>query len=179
MTLYRQRNEEKRLEFAKTLIDLDHERLVYVDESGFDAPLIREYGYSVKGERLMGERSGQRFARTSIIAGLQGGKPVAPLHFQGYCNTEVVLSWVEKMLIPSLQAGDVVIMDNASFHKSFRIKEAFENAGMRLLFLPPYSPDLNPIEQFWSELKAKVRRVCRDPIHIVEALSIVFHCFWN
>lgn len=151
---------------------------MYVDESGFDSPLIREYGYSLKGIRLMGEKSGQRFARTSIIAGLREGKPVAPMHFKGYCNTDVVLAWVKDGLLPELTRGDVVVMDNASFHKSPRIAEAFEEAGVRLLFLPPYSPDLNPIEQFWSELKAKIRRLCRDPIHIVEALCVVFHSFW-
>ena len=179
MTLYQERNEEKRQEFAQTLKEITPERLVYVDESGFDSPLIREYGYCVKGKRLMGEKSGKRFARTSIIAGLREGKPVAPMQFKGYCNTEVVLAWVKDGLLPELTRGDVVVMDNASFHKSPRIAEAFEQAGVRLLFLPPYSPDLNPIEQFWSELKAKIRRLCRDPIHIANALSIVFQSFWS
>lgn len=178
MTLYRERNEEKRQEFAQTISQIEPEGIVYVDECGFDAPLTREFGYSAIGERLIGEVTGKRFNRTSIIAGLRRGKPLAPMRFEGYCNTEVVLAWVEKELIPRLNAGEVVVWDNASFHKSPRIAEAFEQAGIRLLFLPPYSPDLHPIEQFWSELKAKIRRICREFMHIAQAIDKVFQCFW-
>lgn len=147
---------------------------MYVDETGFDAPLIREYGYSVKGQRLEGERSGKRFARTSLIAGLKEGRPVAPLEFKGYCNTEVVLSWVKQMLIPSLKPGDVVIWDNATFHKSSKLAEAFSLAGIGLLFLPPYSPDLNPIEHFWAWLKSWIRALNQPFLHISQALTKVF-----
>ena len=178
MTLYQERNEECRLEFTQSLNKIDPERLVYVDECGFDAPLTRDFGYSPIGERLMGDVTGKRFSRTSIIAGLRGGSPVAPMRFEGYCNTEVVLVWVEQELIPRLSTGSVVVWDNASFHKSPRIAAAFEQAGIRLLFLPPYSPDLNPIEQFWSELKSKIRRLCHDVIHIAQAIDKVFQYFW-
>ncbi len=150
---------------------------MYVDESGFDAPLIREYGYSPKGQRLMGERSGQRFARTSIIAGLQENQPIAPMTFKGYCNTEVVLAWVKEMLIPELKSGMTVIWDNATFHKSPRIQEAFHAAWIHLLFLPPYSPDFNPIEPFWARLKANIRRITTSYSHISQALDKVFGYF--
>jgi transposase len=148
-----------------------------VDESGLDSCLIREYGRCAKGDRLMGERSGLRFARTSIIAGFHQNRPIAPMYFKGYCDTEVVLSWVNEMLLPQLNAGQTVIWDNATFHKSPRIAEAFEQAGVRLLFLPPYSPDLNPIEQFWSVVKARIRRLKEEVFHITEALEKVFKCF--
>jgi transposase len=177
MTLYSQRNEEKRQEFQQALKDIDAAGIVYVDESGFNDCLIREYGRCAKGDRLMGERSGQRFARTSIIAGLQVKVPVAPMVFKGHCDTEVVLAWVKEMLLPELSAGQTVVWDNATFHKSPRIAEAFEQAGVRLLFLPPYSPDLNPIEQFWSVLKAKVRRLKDEVLHIEDALKKVFGSF--
>jgi transposase len=145
-----------------------------VDETGFDAPLIREYGYSAKGQRIEGERSGKRFARTSLIAGLKEGKPVAPMEFKGYCNTDVVLSWVQQMLIPSLKPGDVVIWDNATFHKSSKLADALSLAGMGLLFLPPYSPDLNPIEHFRAWLKAWIRALNQPFLHISQALAKVF-----
>jgi transposase len=150
------------------------EHRVYVDETGFDAPLIRPYGYSPKGEKIVGEHTGKRFARTSLIAGLRQNKPVAPMEFKGYCNTDLVLRWVEEMLIPALKKGDVVIWDNASFHKSPRIAEAFEEAGIGLLFLPPYSPDLNPIEQFWAWLKSWIRALNEPLLHISQALTKVF-----
>jgi len=147
---------------------------VYVDETGFDAPLIREYGYSQSGQRIQGERTGKRFARTSLIAGLKAGTSLAPMEFKGYCNTDVVLAWVKNMLIPSLKSGDVVIWDNATFHKSNQLAKAFEQAGIGLLFLPPYSPDLNPIEQFWAWLKAWIRALNQPYLHVSRALVQVF-----
>lgn len=150
---------------------------VYVDETGFDAPLIRDYAYAKVGQRIIGERTGKRFARTSLIAGLKEGQAIAPMEFKGYCNTDVVLTWVKELLIPSLKPGDVVIWDNATFHKSHQFVEAFEQAGIGLLFLPPYSPDLNPIEQFWATLKAWIRALNQPNLHISLALSQVFGSF--
>lgn len=147
---------------------------MYVDETGFDAPLVREYAYSKVGQRVLGEHTGKRFARTSLIAGLKEGQPIAPMEFKGYCNTDVVLTWAKEMLIPSLKPGDVVIWDNATFHKSNRLANVFEQAGIRILFLPPYSPDLNPIEHFWATLKAWIRSLNQPLLHISSALAKVF-----
>lgn len=145
-----------------------------MDETGFDAPLVREYGYAKAGQKVLGEKTGKRFARTSLIAGLKQNKPIAPMEFKGYCNTEVVLTWVKQMLIPLLEPGDVVIWDNATFHKSKQFLDAFEQAGIQLVFLPPYSPDLNPIEQFWATLKAWIRNLNQPTLHISQALTKVF-----
>jgi transposase len=147
---------------------------VYVDETGFDAPLIRQFGYSLIGQEIKGERTGKRFARTSLIAGLKQGQGIAPMEFKGYCNTDVVLCWVEAMLIPALKPGDVVIWDNATFHKSTKLAKAFENAGIGLIFLPAYSPDLNPIEHYWAWLKAWIRALNEPLLHISQALTKVF-----
>jgi transposase InsO family protein len=148
---------------------------VFVDECGVDRRSVeRLYGRAPKGERVHDEMSGQRTERTSIIAGLQAGKPVAPWCFKGYCNTEVILSWVEHALLPSLTAGMTVIWDNASFHKSWEIQQLIESAGCRLLFLPPYSPDLNPIERFWSALKARIRRLLTDALSLDDAIDQAF-----
>jgi|GEM_PF-2320722 len=88
------------------------------------------------------------------------------MYFQDYCNTEVVLSWVKKMLLPELQVGQIVIWDTgsaysgrASFHKSLDFSELIASAGCRLVYVPTYSPDLNPIEQWWSVLKVRIRRL--------------------
>lgn len=160
--------------YLKQLKQIPENRRVYVDETGFDAPLMRESAYAIAGKRVLGERTGKRFARTSLMAGLRGSQPVAPMEFKGYCNTDVVLTWAKKMLIPSLTPGDVVIWDNATFHKSPRLRELIEEAGCQLLFLPPYSPDLNPIEQFWSWLKCWIRALNAPDLHISLALTQVF-----
>lgn len=83
---------------------------------------------------------------------------IAPLVFEGYTNTDVFITYLDKVLVPLLQKGQVVIMDNAAFHKSPRIKKIIENAGCFLIFLPAYSPDLNPIEHFWYSIKNKFRK---------------------
>jgi len=148
--------------------------LVYVDECGLEESVRREYARAPKGESSLDNITGKRKRRTSIIAGLNQGKALAPMYFQGYCNTEVVLAWVQKVLIPRLKAGMVVIMDNASFHKSSKIRARIEAAGCKLLFLPAYSPDLNPIEQFWSALKARIRRFRTGKMTIPQALCKLF-----
>lgn len=145
-----------------------------MDETGFNAPLLREFAYSTSGQRIIGERTGKRFARTSLIAGLKEGQFVAPMEFKGYCDTQVVLSWLQEMLIPSLKPGDVVIWDNATFHKSTKLADTLASAGIGLLFLPPYSPDLNPIEHFWAWLKAWIRALNQPFLHISLALTKVF-----
>ena len=132
---------------------IDREKLVYIDESGIDRASYKNRGWGKKGEVLLGKTSGKRFLRTNIVAAQCGKNILAPMTFRGSCNTELFVTWVNQMLIPELQPGQTVIMDNASFHKSYRIKEAIEKAGCELVFLPPYSPDLNPIEKFWANLK--------------------------
>ena len=82
----------------------------------------------------------------------------APMTFDGSCNRSVLEKWLEEVLLPQLSPGKVLVLDNASFHKGGRIRELVEGAGCELLYLPPYSPDLNPIEQCWGWIKARVRR---------------------
>jgi transposase len=147
---------------------------VYVDESGLEETLCREHGRSPKGERLAGEVSGKRTCRTSIIAGLCKKKPVAPFYFEGYCNTEVILTWMKQILIPELEPGQTIIWDNARFHQSPKIKALLESVDCKLLFLPPYSPDLNPIEKWWAKLKAWIRRIRTAKMSLKQAITKVF-----
>jgi len=173
-TLYAERNEEERNKFQQELNTLNPAEVVYVDESGLEESLRREYGRSPKGQNVPDDITGKRRRRISIIAGLSQGIPIAPWYFEGYCNTEVILIWVEKVLLPCLKEGMTVIWDNASFHKSPKIKDLIEKAGCKLLFLPPYSPDLNPIEQWWSALKARIRRIRQGKMTLKRAICKVF-----
>lgn len=148
--------------------------MVYVDECGIEEGLQREYGYSRKGQRLAGECLGSRGKRESIIAGWCQGKILAPWIFQGYCDTELVLNWLETELIVCLKPGMTVIWDNASFHKRKDLQAAIERAGCQLLFLPPYSPDLNPIEHLWAEVKAWLRQMICPLIPFQKLLDAFF-----
>ena len=132
---------------------------VYLDESGFNQFLFRDYARGPRGTQIIGEISGQRFARQSIVAALSKGKILSPMCFEGICDTKVFNVWLKEVLIPNLTPGQVLILDNASFHKSPESRRLVESSGCKLLFLPPYSPDLNPIEKCWANMKAKVREL--------------------
>ena len=145
-----------------------------MDECGLDESIQRDYARAPVGQKILEDISGNRTARTSIIAGLGQETILAPWHFSGYCNTEVVLTWVKNELLPSLRVGLTVIWDNATFHKSAQIKALIESVGCKLIFLPPYSPDLNPIEHYWAKLKAHIRRIKQGQMTIPEALALIF-----
>jgi transposase len=145
-----------------------------VDESGIDSYIHRSYGWAPSTERVYGEISGKRFARESFIAARCDSKVFAPLCFQGTCNTLLFNMWVEHFLAPQLRPGQIVILDNATFHKSLVAKKLIERAGCKILFLPPYSPDLNPIEKFWAWFKSKVRSVVQNFKTLSQAIDYVF-----
>lgn len=148
---------------------------VYVDESGIDSYMHRSWGWSRRGQIVVGEISGKRFARESFIAAQCDSKTLAPLCFQGTCNTKLFDLWLEQFLVPVLLPGQVIVMDNASFHKSSRTRLLIERAGCKLLFLPPYSPDLNPIEKFWAQFKVKVRSLIQQFDNLSQTIDYVFN----
>jgi transposase len=128
--------------------------LVYIDESGIDMSICKDRGWGKKSKKLTGKKSGKYYERTNIIAGyVDKKKSIAPMVFNGSCNTKLFEAWVENFLIKELKSGQFVVMDNAAFHKSQKTKELIESVGCKVIFLPPYSPDLNPIEKFWANMK--------------------------
>jgi transposase len=155
---YRERNEVQRWLFRRELEQLDHRSVFYLDECGVDHRLYREYGRAPRGARIYQAVAGKRRERTSIIAASRQNKLVAPLVFQGSCNTEVVDVYFEKVLLPVLPAGSVIVLDNARFHQSPTTQKLVTQAGGHLLFLPTYSPDLNPIEHLWAAFKTRLRK---------------------
>lgn len=146
-----------------------------MDESGIDQGITRRLSRSLRGQKVYGKISGKRTKRQSILAAKVNNKIIAPMIFEGTCYTELFEAWVEQVLIPELKPNQVIIMDNAAFHKSKRTKELIESAGCQLLFLPPYSPHLNPIEQFWGVLKRKVSYLVNDSISTMHALCNVLN----
>ena len=150
-------NKEKREEYLEEIRHIAREKLVYIDESGIEETINKDRGWSKKGTVLPGSKSGKYYQRANIIAGYVNRKSIAPFVFKGSCNTEMFNKWVEEGLIKELRPGQVVVMDNAAFHRSTKTRELIESVGCGLIFLPPYSPDLNPIEKFWANMKSWIK----------------------
>ena len=128
---------------------------------------------------MRGEKSGKRYARHSFVAAKCGKKILAPMTYEGTCNAQLFEKWIEKILLPELKRGQIIIMDTATFHKSERTKILIESAGCQLLFLPPYSPDFNPIEMFWAWFKTQIREVIGSFLSLEEAINHVFNSIHN
>ena len=167
-------NQEKRDAYQEAIKGIEAQSLVYIDESGIELTICKDRGWGKKSEKLMGKRSGKYYERTNIIAGLVNNKSIAPMVFNGSCNTNLFESWVEQFLIKELKPNQVVIMDNASFHKSQRTKELIKSVGCRIIFLPPYSPDLNPIEKFWANMKRWIKQQIESCNGLHQAIDTFF-----
>ena len=114
------------------------------------------YGWSPKGTRCQGERLGHRTSRISMAAAWCQGEILSPLTFEGMCDSAVIEAWFEQQLVRELRPGQVVILDNAAFHRMPKLSAILERVGCSLLPLPPYSPDLNKVEPLWNKIKTKI-----------------------
>ena len=137
---------------------LDPRRLVFIDETWAKTNMTRTHGRSPRGERLVAKVPHGRWKTMTFIAALRCDAIIAPLVLDQPINGEWFLAYVEQALIPTLKPGDVVVMDNLGSHKGKAVRRALRRCGAHLLFLPPYSPDLNPIEQVFAKLKTLLRR---------------------
>lgn len=172
--MYKERDAEKRRVYLEQIKGYRKDQLVYVDESGIDKFLHKAYGWAKRGKVVYGEVCGRRYQRESFVAAKCGSKILAPFCYKGTCNTALFNTWIEKLLVPELTPGQVVVMDNAAFHKSEKTRELIEKAGCRLVFLPPYSPDLNPIEVFWANFKRLVARIAQKFEKLEQAIDQAF-----
>jgi len=150
---------------------------LYADESGFEAYYSRTYGYSPKGERVYGEMYGTRFGRTSVVGAINDDNEfTAGFAFKGYMNSDLFEGWLENVFAPSLKNPEktVLIIDNASHHSEGRIQDIAYDCGFRVIFLPKYSPDLNPIEKFWANIKNWLRLHMREYCSFLNGLAHAF-----
>ena len=155
---------KRREEWFEGQLDLDPERLVFIDETWTATNMTRTHGRCREGARLrMGFRDGHRKA-TTLIAGLRMSGMVAPMVLDGPVNGEWFEVYVAQVLVPELRPGDIVVMDNLSSYKRGTVRERIETAGASLLLVPPYSPDFNPIEKAFAKLKAFLRKAAERTV---------------
>jgi transposase len=132
--------------------------LVFLDETGVTTNMTRRYGWGPKGERLVDSAPHGHWKTTTVVAGLKASGVIAPFVLDGAMTGETFLAYVKEVLAPELEPGEAVVMDNLSVHKVKGVEEAIRAVGATVLYLPSYSPDLNPIEQFFAKLKALLRK---------------------
>ena len=143
---------------------LDPNKIVFVDETGTNTAMTRLRGRCKCSERLVGRAPQGHWKTTTFVAGLRNNAITAPYVVDRPMNGEIFLAWLEQSLIPTLAKGDIVVMDNLPAHKIAGVRELIEAAGATLLYLPPYSPDLNPIEMAFAKLKALLRKAAERTI---------------
>jgi len=151
----------KRRNFAIAMRFVDAKRLVFLDEAGATTNMVRLYGRSPGGERCVDRTPHAHWQSMTMLSAINRTEVIEPatMAFDGSMNGPTFLFYVQHCLAPALQPGQIVVMDNLAAHKVAGVREAIEAAGCDLWYLPPYSPDLNPIEKLWSKVKAWLRRV--------------------
>jgi transposase len=143
---------------------LDTSRLVFIDETGTSTNMARARGRCRRGDRLIGRVPHGHWKISTFVAGLRRDGITAPFVIDRPMTGDIFLVWLDHCLVPTLVAGDTVVMDNLPAHKVAGVRERIERRGARLLYLPPYSPDLNPIELAFAKLKALLRKAAERSI---------------
>lgn len=163
----------KRAEFQNQLFhyqQLEQRNIIYIDESGFATDAPRDYSYSLKGTRSYGVKDWHNKGRVNAIGAILDFNILNVGLFEGNINADVFHAWVTQELLHSIPANSVLVMDNATFHKRSDSIAAIEKSGHSILFLPPYSPDLNPIEKKWAQAKSIRRKLRCDPYELFQKL---------
>ncbi len=150
-------NRERRKEFLEAIREVPPERLIYLDESGVTTSMTKLYGRCLGGKRIHEATPGGHWKILTILSAMSLRGLIATMTIEEPTDSDIFLAYVEQVLCPALKRGDVVVMDNLSSHKVKGVRERIEHTGASLLYLPPYSPDLNPIEKAWAKLKQLLR----------------------
>ena len=159
-------------------LDLDPTRIVFIDETAANTKMARLYGRAPRGERCRAAVPHGHWKTTTFTAGLRYDGIAAPMVLDGPMNGEAFLAYVEQALVPELRPRDIVIMDNLPAHKVHGVRKAIEAAGASLRYLPPYSPDFNPIEMAFAKLKALLRAAAARTIpDLWQAIANALRCF--
>jgi transposase len=146
------------------MVELDLEHLVFLDETWASTNMTRRYGRGQKGQRVIDHTPENHWKTITLLASVRVNGMSEAIVTTGAMTKELFLKYIREVLIPTLQKGDIVIMDNSSCHKSPLVAKALEEAGCRAVYLPPYSPDYNPIEKVFSKLKSRLRKEKRRTV---------------
>jgi transposase len=169
---------KRRRDWFDSQPELDPERLVFIDETWASTNMARLHGRAPKGERLRAGIPQGHWKTTTFVAGLRLTGMMATMVLDGPINREAFQAYVEQLLVRELRPGDIVIMDNLSSHKGPAVRQAIEAAGARLVFLPPYSPDFNPIENAFAKLKALLRGAAERTVEALwTTIGSLIECF--
>jgi transposase len=175
---YIERDEEKRREFDEQIAEITPDiDIAYVDESGIKRNMPREYGRAPAGQRVYLPTGGTRPKKVNVVAGLCNGKVICPTKYAWNTNAEWFNEWFEWWFCPLLRVGSVIVMDNAGFHKKKELNRIALSYGCRIIWLPPYSPDKNPIEKVWANLKNWLRLNSKNYSTIQDAISDYFQSY--
>lgn len=155
---------EARQNWRAKQASLDPAKLVFIDETGTNTAMTRLRGRAPRGQRVIGRVPRGHWKTVTFVAALRAGAITAPFVIDEPMNGDVFLAYLRRCLRPTLSAGDIVIMDNLPAHKIAEVREIIESIGAILLYLPPYSPDLNPIEQLFAKFKALLRHASERSI---------------
>jgi len=147
----------QRVEWRDVMLGLPLDRFVFIDETWVTTNMTRLYGRALQGKRLVDAVPHGHWMTTTFVAALRSTGMTAPMVIDGAINGDLFCAYVSQILVPELRTGDIVILDNLSSHKRVEARQAIEAVGARVVFLPPYSPDLNPIENAFAKLKRLVR----------------------
>jgi transposase len=150
-------NQKRRAEFLEKIHSTPLDKLIFLDESGVTTSMTRLYARCLGGRRIHEATPGSHWKIMTILGAISTRGMIATMTIEEATDTEIFLAYLDHVLCPQLRPGDVVVMDNLSSHKVRSVRERIEAAGAELLYLPPYSPDLNPIEKAWSKLKLLLR----------------------
>ena len=153
-----------------------------MDETGIEHQMKKEYIWTKKGNKIFRDKEGSKRGRTSVIAGYrrvnknENSKKdtlLAPFYFNGHTTSEVFMTWLKEVLLPIWNTKDILVMDNASWHKTKKVKDLLDKNRIKYIFQPPYSPDLNPIEHYWSNMKRSIRNLESEEEDFYKRLDMV------
>jgi len=170
---------KKRTDFKEEMLSIKPEQLIFLDESGANLKMHMAYGRGYPGQRIIHSAPFNRGNRLTLISAISMRKVEAALYGEWAANGFIFMQFLEQCLIPAIKVGDIVCYDNVSFHKVAGAQKLIESVGARLLYLPPYSPDLNPIEMMWGKIKMYLKKQAARTLETFQIAVKIFLDFFN